>query len=277
MKNIILTLLILIVGAGCCPQQQPTDSYLILYAFDEEGTTIGTMIENKTVDTLLGREVYLGTLEGKNIVLAESGIGMNNAAMTTQKMIDSYHIKGVVFTGIAGGIDSLVQIGDITVCDRWIQHDYGYYGKNGFSKSGIKIYNPKENKIKGEALFKVDPDFFKIANMIDASQLGLNLIGERLPKLITTGNGASGNQFIDSKEKRQWLIDELNARVVDMESSAVAQVCTVNDLPFIVFRSASDLAGGSGSETADAQMEEFFQVAADNSALVVREFFKKLP
>lgn len=274
MKKAILAILILVIFVGCCPKENPTELYLILYAFEEEGTTIGAMLENKTVDTLLGREVYLGTLEGKQIVLAESGIGMNNAAMTTQKMIDSYNIAGVVFTGIAGGIDSLVQIGDITVCDRWIQHDYGYYGKDGFFKSGVKIYNPKEKKIKGEAFFKVDPDFFKIANQIDDTKLGLNLIGERVPKLILTGNGASGNQFIDSKEKRQWLTDELNARVVDMESAAVAQVCTVNDLPFIVFRSASDLAGGSGSETADKQMEQFFQVAADNSALVVREFFR---
>ena len=61
-----------------------------------------------------------------------------------------------------------------------------------------------------------------------------------------------------------------------MESAAVGQVAYVNDIPFIVFRSASDLAGGSGSETADREMEQFFNHAADNSAAVVVEFLKQL-
>jgi len=62
----------------------------------------------------------------------------------------------------------------------------------------------------------------------------------------------------------------------DMESSSVAQVCIANGIPFIVFRSASDLAGGSGSETAGAELESFFKVAADNSSKVVMEFLKRL-
>ena len=98
------------------------------------------------------------------------------------------------------------------------------------------------------------------------------MIGDRTPRLIVGGTGVSGNSFIDSKEKRLWLQENFNAMVTDMESAAVAQVCAVNGLPFIIFRSASDLAGGSGSETATDELEQFFKIAADNSSSVVLRF-----
>ena len=63
-----------------------------------------------------------------------------------------------------------------------------------------------------------------------------------------------------------------NALITDMESAAVAQVCAVNDVPFIAFRSASDLAGGSGSDSAKDELREFFKVAATNSSMLVIKF-----
>ena len=62
--------------------------------------------------------------------------------------------------------------------------------------------------------------------------------------------------------------------MIDMETSAVAQVAYVNGVPFIAFRSLSDLAGGGEGQN---QVRTFFQLAADNSATVVRAFLKALP
>ena len=72
------------------------------------------------------------------------------------------------------------------------------------------------------------------------------------------------------------LQTEYHAWVVDMETAAVAQVCAVNSLPFIGFRSASDLAGGSQSGSAQEELNRFFQVAADNSSAVVIRFLEEL-
>jgi len=64
------------------------------------------------------------------------------------------------------------------------------------------------------------------------------------------------------------------AAAVDLESAAVAQAAYVNGVPFIAFRSLSDLAGG---DPAGNQFPIFVRLAADNSATVVRAFVKALP
>jgi adenosylhomocysteine nucleosidase len=94
--------------------------------------------------------------------------------------------------------------------------------------------------------------------------------------LIIGGVGVSGNAFVDNAEKRIWLVENFDALITDRESSAVAQVCTVNGVPFIVFRSASDLAGGSGPSSARGELEEFSKIAAINSSLFVVKMLSRL-
>jgi adenosylhomocysteine nucleosidase len=77
-------------------------------------------------------------------------------------------------------------------------------------------------------------------------------------------------------EKREWLREKFDAQIVDMESAAVVQVATLNSVPVLVVRSCSDLAGGSGSSTAQDELREFFEVAADNSASFVLELLNEL-
>jgi adenosylhomocysteine nucleosidase len=203
-------------------------------------------------------------------------MGMTNAAMTTQQMIDIYHPRIVIMTGIAGAIDDTVDIGDIVVCGEWIQHDYGYEGSDGFEPSDLLVYVPRQDSLVKMLRFRADSSLLAAVQDIDVAELALEKIGSRHSELLIGGAGVSGNSFIDSKEKRLWLSQKFNAWIVDMESAAVAHVCTANDIPFIIFRSASDLAGGSGSETAAKELEDFFKIAANNSSKVVIEFLKAL-
>jgi adenosylhomocysteine nucleosidase len=179
-------------------------------------------------------------------------------------------------TGIAGGIDTSVQIGDITAPSIWIEHDYGYLGGNGFESDSIKLYDAALGKMTRAREFYADGSLLAVAKQIIVDSLPFSLIGERKPTFQVGGTGVSGNQFIDNIEHRKWLTKEFAALVTDMESAAVAQVCTVNGLPFLIFRSASDLAGGSGSSTADTEIDQFFRVAAHNSSLVVLAMLRQL-
>lgn len=249
---------------------------LLLYAFSEEGKTVAASMAVTDRDTVLGREVLLGTLSGQNVILSETGVGMTNAAMTTQALIDRYSPRCLLLTGIAGGIDSTVRIGDITAPSVWIEHDYGYQGGNGFESDSINLFNAAVGRLVRAREFRADSVLLAVALRINADSLGIGQIGTRRPRLIAGGVGVSGNQFIDNTEHRLWLSRQFGALVTDMESAAVAQVCTVNGLPFLIFRSASDLAGGSGSSTADLEIDQFFKIAAQNSAHVLIDFLKRL-
>lgn len=273
---LILGILTLLSIVHCQAPDTGFGSYLILYAFDAEGELLSQQMTITDSVTTLGRVTYLGQLSGKEIILAESGVGMTNAAMSAQYLIDRFHPKAVVFSGIAGAIDTSVQIGDIVVCGDWITHDYGYYGGEGFRPSAIEYFDEKADTLTISRSFGVDSLLLSVAGRLSSERVTLDKIGERTPSLLVGGTGVSGNSFIDSREKRLWLNQEFAALVTDMESSAVAQVCAVNGLPFIIFRSASDLAGGSGSETAREELGQFFEIAARNSSTVVMMFLQSL-
>ena len=271
-----LLILIILAGVACEKMCQPCEPYIIMYAFAEEGELLAAEMTVDRTEKILGRTVRIGQLAGKDIVLAESGVGMTNAAMTTQKLIDMFAPRGLIFTGIAGAVDTIVNIGDIVVCDRWATHDYGYIGAEGFQSGGIKVYPYGSDSMVRKVYFETDSAMFATAGKLNSSGLVFDSIGSHVPKLLVSGVGVSGDCFIDQVEKRLWLSENFGALTTDMESSAVAQVCDINGLPFIIFRSASDLAGGSGSASARIEMDQFFKTAARNSALVVLKYLDSL-
>lgn len=279
-QTVAVFLLLFIVGAAVTPAHgqapQSDRPYLVLYAFEAEGKLLTEKMTIEKTEKILGRTVQIGQLADEKVVLAESGIGMTNAAMTTQKLIDTFHPKAIIFSGIAGAVDTSIRIGDITVCRVWSEHDYGYIGKDSFLVESIKAFDPACDSIAEISYYTVDSALYTVAGKLSTTDMEFARIGDRMPKLVVGGAGASGNMFIDNIDKRLWLSSRFHALVVDMESAAVAQVGTVNGVPFIIFRSASDLAGGSGSSTATNEIDQFFRVAADNAAKVVLSYLEIL-
>jgi len=255
------------------PPERPT---LLLYAFEAEGALLESRMAVDSAAAHLGRRVVYGRLSDRPVVLAESGVGMTNAAMTAQALLDRCRPARVLFSGIAGGIDSSVHIGDIVVCSAWVAHKYGYWGAEGFAPDPVEVYLPVLDTAVSLNALSVDVDLFRTAGRLAGDTFAFDSIGGRQPRVRVGGVGASGNSFVDNVEKRLWLSATFSAQVVDMESAAVVQVCTANGVPCLVFRSASDLAGGSGSSTARTEIGEFFRVAAANSAQVVLRFLEHL-
>ena len=70
------------------------------------------------------------------------------------------------------------------------------------------------------------------------------ILGERKAQLTVGGNGVTGSVFLDNREYRKWTRDVFDAEVTEMESAAVGQVCTINDVDWVIIRAISDLAGG---------------------------------
>ena len=89
------------------------------------------------------------------------------------------------------------------------------------------------------------------------------------PQLVLGGNGVSGQAFVDNAAFREYTFRTFEANVLDMETAATAMVAYSNGVPYIAFRSLSDLAGGGEGGN---EMGTFFKIAADNSARVLLAF-----
>ena len=264
----VIILLLLSCGKQCYEGR-----VAIMYAFPAEGQLLRTQMTLEDSLFSVGRVFWIGKIADKDVIVVNSDVGMTNAATSTQLLIDQFKPKQIIFTGICGGIDPYNNVGDIVIPEFWVTHDYGLYNKDGFKTGWIRVHVPEKQGPDTVTFFAVDENLLKTAENLTPE---LKPILERTPKITVGGNGASGNSFIDQVEKREWLREKLDAQIVDMESAAVVQTARINGVPVLVVRSCSDLAGGSGSSTAKDEIQEFFEVAADNSASFVLELLKQL-
>jgi adenosylhomocysteine nucleosidase len=240
-----------------------------------------------------------GTIDGRSVVLFLSGVSMVNAAMTTQLALDRFAIDAIVFSGIAGGVNPDLSIGDVVVPDRWSEYLEAVFAREGkdgvyklpprfaqrqFAKNfGMMFPQPVQIASGGgnperRAWFEVDAELLAIAKSAAGAIMLKDCTAEsrclaHKPKVVVGGQGVSGQAFVDNKAFREYVRNAFKADLLDMESAAVAHVAYANKVPFIAFRSLSDLAGGEEHEN---EIETFRQLASDNSASVVKEFLKAL-
>jgi adenosylhomocysteine nucleosidase len=268
----------------------------VISAFPPEMAALEAATSDKHAYTAAGTRFVTGTLEGKPVVLFLSGISMVNAAMTTQSALDRFKIERIVFSGVAGGADPALEVGDVVAPERWVQSSEMAYAREvpgGFAptpgltdgRANFGMMHPRavtvtRDPAKPEDLkeFPVDPVLLDLARRsvegLTLKRCAADQCLTKPPKVVVGGVGGSGPVFVDNAAFRQYAHDVFGARVLDMESAAVAQVAYVNNTPFIAFRSLSDLAGG---DPAGNQFPVFLKFAAENSATVVRAFVKALP
>ena len=269
----------------------------VMSAFEPEWTALQVMLSGRKDHIVNGTVFATGTIEHHPVVLFLSGISMVNAAMSTQLALDRFTIKRIVFSGIAGGVNPDLQIGDVVVPDDWSQYleavfareAAGSYTLPGYAQKtlsnfGMMFPQPVQIATGGHEpekrlWFPVDMQLLAVAR----SAAGTVVLNDctpahkcllHKPKIVIGGHGVSGQAFVDNAAFREYARKTFDANVLDMESAAAAHVAYANKTPFIAFRSLSDLAGGG---TGANEMGTFFQLASDNSAAFVREFLKKLP
>ncbi|WP_157018992.1 5'-methylthioadenosine/S-adenosylhomocysteine nucleosidase [Mesorhizobium xinjiangense] len=276
-----------------------TPRIAVVSAFEPEWIALQEDLSDRQEHTINGRTYLTGTLAGKDVVMFLSGVSMVNAAMTTQSALDQFVITSVVFSGIAGGVDPAFNIGDVLIAEKWGQYleaifaretDEGFaippfFGKPEFPGFGMIV--PRSVGVTqkgGEGLekrfwFPSDPDLLNAARKVAAS-LDLRDCAEENkclstpPKIVVGGNGVSGQAFVDNAAFREYAHDTFGARLLDMESAAVAHVTYTNDVPFLAVRSLSDLAGGGEGAN---EMATFMALASVNSAAVVKAILAEMP
>lgn len=154
-KRLILILCLgLFLLSGCVKKQSEKEYIGILSAMDNEVRLLLSETEVDHVDTLGGVEYHVGTLSGKDVVIARAGVGKVLAASGAAAMLDKYPISALIFTGIAGGVGEETAVLDIVIGDELVQHDFGNMTNDGFqwtppfNSGGSGFYECDERLIK---------------------------------------------------------------------------------------------------------------------------------
>lgn len=226
----------------------------LIGAMNEEIELLVSHMTNVRETIKAGITFREGSYFGKQVVVCRTGVGKVNAAVTTQILIDSFGVEAIIFTGVAGALDPELNIGDLVISSECMQHDMDVTAL-GFAR-GVIPYEAK-------SVFEADR---KLVELAVAS--GEKLFAGKVKK----GRVLSGDQFIASREVVASLYQELDGVCVEMEGASVAQVCSMNAIPYVVLRSMSDKADGS----AHVNFAEFTIQASENSYKMVEDIVKHL-
>ncbi len=226
----------------------------IIGAMDVEVAELIESMENIKKETISSIVFYEGTLQKKQVVVAKCGVGKVHAAVCAQTMILKYKPDAIINTGVAGSLNSKLDIADLVISDNVVQHDFdtSAFGDPKGLISGIDLVSipcPKElvESIK------------KAADTIENTN-------------VIVGTIASGDQFICSQDKKEYIVENFDALCAEMEGAAIGHVCYLNNVDFCIVRSISDKADGS----AHMDFPTFTIIAAKKSTQLINKFLKSI-
>ena len=214
----------------------------ILGAMAQEIDEVKAMLTEKTNVRIANRDFVVGKLNGVRCVVAFSKWGKVAATITATLLIQEFAVTDLFFIGTAGALADDLKVGDIVVSKRLVQHDLD--ARPMLSRFELPLLNriyvnsdPGLTELAGRAITNL------LAQGVE-KMVGKDAVREfKLNPTLHFGDVASGDQFINSDEKRQEILDLLpDLQCVEMEGAAVAQVCLEFGTPFTVVRIISDTA-----------------------------------
>lgn len=206
-------------------------------------------MENRKETLISGVTYHTGTFCGKDVVVAQCGVGKVFAGICAQTMILKFAPENIINIGVGGSLSKNLNVCDIGIATAVVQHDMDTtpLGDPLGLISGIDLVEiPCDEKIK-DRIFAA------------AKNLGIN---------CEAGVIASGDCFVSGKEKKDYITENFGAIVCEMEGAAIGQACYVNNVPFNVIRAVSDNADGS----ADISFEKFTVKAVEQSMKLLKEY-----
>ena len=224
----------------------------IIAAMEEEVKSIKEKMQNISVKKLYELEWIEGTIHQKEVVLVKCGVGKVNAARTTQILIDYFEIDYILNVGTAGSVNEEIAIGDLVIAENLVQHDFDItafgHPKGYISDVGrdFKCDSKLIQKAK-EVIEKQDEDYH-----------------------IFIGTIASGDTFCTSIDQKKEIRNQFNADCVEMEGAAIAHVCMLDKIPFLVIRSISDKPNGKN----EIDFNQYLEKACARFAKFI-DFFMK--
>jgi adenosylhomocysteine nucleosidase len=229
---------------------------------------VGSLGDPRPAD-IAGWPVWTGDIGATSVVLAQAGLGKVNTGALAALLWQTHTPHMFVFTGVAGGLDPRLQIGDVVIAERTIQHDAGVVVPPGtlerYQPGHIPFLNPTEEH-------GYSPTKTTLARLHSiAGEVTLTEVLGRHPNVVF-GTILTGDQFVQDPGTRDRLFTEFGAQAIEMEGAALGQVASRLGVDHVVIRSLSDLAGGE----ADVDFTRFLPEVSANSARLVQALLARL-
>jgi adenosylhomocysteine nucleosidase len=218
----------------------------IIGAMAEEVAAFQSELSESQTSTIAGIDFHVGKIQGVDVVLAQSGIGKVNAAITTTLICQIFKPKSIINTGSAGGFNDKQAVGDIIVSIDVLHHDVD-----------VTAFGYAQGQVPGmPATFAAEQILIDIAH---DTLLDLALTAHR-------GQVGSGDKFMTNPEHIHHARTAFpKCDAVEMEGAAIAQVCHRFGVPFVIVRALSDIAG----QESPMSFEQFLPLAAANAAKLI--------
>ncbi|MCR9011785.1 5'-methylthioadenosine/adenosylhomocysteine nucleosidase [Gabonibacter chumensis] len=223
----------------------------VIVAMSSEYELVRSLLTGKQEKEHHGICFLEGQVEGCRVVLVKSGIGKVCSAVGTVLLIRDYVPDVIINTGVAGGIDPLTRVMDIVVGKQMVYHDVWCGEGNEYGQ------------VQGlPSRFVSDEELYRVA-------LDIPHEGQVYGGLICSGDQFITDQAALAKIKKRFP----EGLAVDMESSSIAQVCYLMDIPFLSYRIISDT---PGVENHSGQYRNFWEEAPKRSFLILKELIARV-
>ena len=224
----------------------------IMGAMPEEIAPLLEKVENIKKIEYANNSYYEATYKGKELVIAYSKIGKVFSSLTASTLIKKFRCTKILFSGVAGAINPELKIGDLIIADKLCQHDLD-----------ITIFGHDHGYVPEGAVFvESDVALREVAKSV-ASKSDLSLI---------EGTIATGDQFVASSERKEFISKTFKADALEMEGASVAVVCDALNIPFFVLRAISDTA----NDDAGMDFDEFMVGSAIISANFILDMVESI-
>jgi adenosylhomocysteine nucleosidase len=224
----------------------------IISAIPEEYTKLVWDHPPRT-ETIVNKIFNFGRINDVDVIAAECGIGKVNAAITTGLLLGHFGCDSIAFSGVAGGLNPDLSVGDIIIADELIQHDYGAI-VNGEMISSIPGSFPALDDTDEDVAYTM-PSALRSAIESEVGDY------TRFGRIIT------GDTYLACENTRKMFHKQFQADAIEMEGAAIAQVCCSWHVPFVIVRVLSDLAGADSH----IQFDEFIEDSSVKAAKTVRQ------
>lgn len=217
-----------------------------IFAEPEELEAFKNKLEVVKENNIYDLVVYECNYKNVDCYLIKCGIGKVNAGRVTQILISEYKVDYIVNMGVAGSITKEINAMDIVVGEKLVQHDFDI------------------------TLFGHDKGEIPYTGRYFSSDVKLVEIAKKIGK-VNVGVIASGDIFVSNQEQGEKIHEDFDALCVEMEGAAIAQVCSLCNVPFIVIRAISDSIYGDNK----VSFEEFLVKSSNEGAKFLMKLLDK--